>query len=398
MKLTPTLLGYLNSVFDKDPRAVVLLRLQYAGQMSWTVSDQVLTTQVTGGPGAGLTVDLTQYTIRDLVTFLAGQAGYTVVYMDASRADLSAVVLLDGGSDQSATNGDHLFGYTSLLWAYMEAVSVELGVAEAAAAAAPGMLDLIHAEGMWLDVIGSYYGVPRIAGEADAQYGPRIIAEALRPRSNNIAIELAVESYTGGPSQVTDVAVNGGLEPLYDGTTTYDGTHTHNATNSIVYGLFDATIPYDLLGGAAPAPYVNNVKGVIERIRAAGTHLRALVLGPGKISDTLTAKPTDLMGLAVAVILADTLTTPTDDLALAPPTPTLADTLAQPNDSNNDLQLLPTYTYSGSRFFNGAIDHTSYYLVDEFLDGTIKTISPLSLTPEEGGVFDTEAGAVITVG
>src|SRR3546814_4396237 len=89
------------------------------------------------------------------------------------------------------------------------------------------------AQGEWLDELGGYYGVPRIQGENDASYGPRIIAEVLRPRGNNVAMEAAIKVYTGQDAKVTDVTLYGDPFPRYDATIRYDGTRSEEHTSEL---------------------------------------------------------------------------------------------------------------------------------------------------------------------
>jgi hypothetical protein len=359
MRLTQKLLGYLNRVFDKDPKAFIGLRVNYAGGMTWSVSDEVLTTAVTGGPGNGLTIDLTQYTLQTLAEYIAGQSGYSVAYLDSTKARLSATVLLDGAGDQSQSNGDHLYGYTSLLWAYMEAVARQLTDAETQVAAAPQQLNVVDGEGMWLDEIGSYYGVPRKAGELDVQYGPRIIAEVLRPRSNNIALENAIEAYTGQSASVVDVIIYGGAIPLYDGTITHDGSHTHDGGSSPLYGLFDVQYAYDLINGGDLTSFQATVRAIIERLRSAGTHLRALALQGSALSDSFTAPTDSSSTLAVSMPMTDALTAPTESMAaVAAVLGALLDSLTAPDDTAAlGLSINYDYAYNGIRLYDGTIKH-----------------------------------------
>src|SRR5690349_16509116 len=118
MRLVKKLLGYLNRPFDKDPDDFLALRLRYDGGMTWQIADCSLTTVVTGGTGAAITVDLQQYNITQLATYLNSLPGYAVVFVDTSENALrSARCLLDGSGDIDKSNGDHLRGYTSDLFA-----------------------------------------------------------------------------------------------------------------------------------------------------------------------------------------------------------------------------------------------------------------------------------------
>lgn len=260
MKLTRKLVSFLGRVFDKSAAPVLALRLRYDGaSMRWDVSDGVLSTTVSGGSGAALQINLAAFTVGGLASYLAAQPGYSVEYADAGDvAALSARVLLDASGDQDASNGDHLYAYTSLLWAWLDPVAAELkAVAEQIDQAVLQMVPQT-ASGEWLDELGMYYAVDRMAGEPDGLYAPRIIAEVLRPRGNNVAIASAVDLVAGGgASRVTDA-------PL-------DAT-----SNS--YGLFDLDIAFDLdrLAQFGMEPVLVSARQIVERFRDAGTQLRKL--------------------------------------------------------------------------------------------------------------------------
>jgi hypothetical protein len=260
MKLTTTLIGYLNRVFKKDPEQVLALRLNYDGAMTWTVADGVLTTSVTGGSGTPLQVNLSNYTISSLCAYLAQQQGYTVPYQDTSSlASRSAMVLLDGSGDQGASNGDHIYGYTSVLWTYMDAIANELTLI--GLAIQEGLLQMAAstAEGEWVDFHGDYYNVQRNQGELDAAYAARIVAEVVRARGNNVSIAEAIRvAVQADSTRVDDV-------------TTY--TTAANGTKS--YGLFDVTVEstVDVPMGSTEDSVVRNL---IEVMRDSGTHLRQL--------------------------------------------------------------------------------------------------------------------------
>lgn len=276
MNLRDKLIGFLNRVFDKDPNRFLALRLEYAGVMSWSVAAGFLTTSVIGGPGIGLNIDLSAYTIAGLAQFLAGQAGYTVLYLDGSdKQNLSAITLLDAGANQGDSNGDHLYAFDSVLYAMTSAVANELTAAQTSIAAMPSQMVVPTAVGDWLDQLGSFYNVPRISGETDSIYGPRIIAEVLRPKSNNVAIEAALAQATGGvPAKVTNVPTGAGY-PNYNGTISYDGTHAYSAGAGLSFGLFDVEFGIPLSDSLDISPYVQWVTDIVGRLRAAGTHLRA---------------------------------------------------------------------------------------------------------------------------
>lgn len=372
MRLTERLLGYLNRVFDRDPKAFFALRIRYDGGMTWGVAARRLTTSVTGGVGDDLDIDLTAHTLRSLVEFIAAQDGYTVTYLDESKAGLNATVLLDGAGDQNASNGDRLFGYTSLLWSWLEAVGFEL---DALRAQIPNMLlqmNVNDGEGVWLDEIGGYYRVPRLDGEGDEQYGPRIIAETLRPRSNNNAIANAILTYTSQPSDVVDVVTYGGDFPLHDSVIDYDGSQDHSAGANPIYGLFDVQYGYDLVAGGDIRNFQDVVSGIVDRVRAAGTHLRSMALQGTGMSDALTP-PSEVVLANAAAAMTDAVAAPTDAMTSAP-VMLMTDDLADPGDDMG-TEVGSTYRqdHSSLRSHDGKVTYAGNYLVTSPLESLTPT-------------------------
>jgi len=261
VKLTQKLIGYLNRVFDKGPGEVLALRLRYDGSaMTWRVADGMLTTTVVGGTGVALSVNLASYTVAELGVFLAAQPGYSVPYQDLSTfTGRSALVLLDGSGDQDKSNGDHLIGFTSVLWAYMDSIASELTLLRASIAEAIQQMSASTASDEWVDEHGTFYKVTRNLNEVDSVYAARIVAEVIKARGNNVAIAEAIK---------TAVLADSARVVDYDTITTATDT-----TES--YGLFDVTVE-----SSVDVPMAANedalVRQIIEAMRDAGTFLRTL--------------------------------------------------------------------------------------------------------------------------
>lgn len=358
MNLVQKLLGLLHRVFDPDPEKFLALRILYDGDsMVWTVADSTLTTSVVGGSGGNLSINLVDYTFRQLIDYIAAQTGYAVTTSASSeRLSLSSRTLIDGTGNPATSNGDHLYAYSSLLWVFFGAVASELRAARAQIPQAIRQMTVTEASDDWIDELGGYYGVKRQQGESDASYGPRIIAEVVRPRCNNIAMEAAISLYTGQATKVTDVVIYGASFPKYDGTIFRNSVYQYQSQSAPQYGLFDVEYGYDLLGGDDVTDFSNRVKGIIDTLRAAGTHLRSLVLKSGAIYDTFTP-PVDLdMPLLVSPMLGDELTAPTEDMAMSALITMTADALAAPSDDSTGL-VVYNYKYDSVRTRNGAINY-----------------------------------------
>ena len=298
MKLTDKLLGYLNRVFSKDPESFLAIRLRYAGVMSWSISDGMLTTTVIGGIGSNLSIALPGMTISSLVTYLALQPGYSLAYsVGIQYSGLSAMSLIDGGNSQDAINGDHLTAYTSLLWSYIEANAIELTTARTAISEMLKQMSLQTASDTYLDDLGNYYGIPRLLGEADSVYANRIIVVILRPKGNNVAIEMAISYMTGGyQASVIDAPI-AGVYPSY-------------------YGQFDVVSQFDLISGDIPATFIARIVSAVEQCRDAGTKLRSVQM-TGALSDTSVIAVDDQMLMAASMpLITDAMIGSYDDAAI----------------------------------------------------------------------------------
>lgn len=282
-KLTQKLLGYLNRVFDKNPYQQLALRLQYDGtDMTWAISDSVLTTTVTAGTGVDLSVDLTAYTISGLATFLAAQTGYSVPFVDGSAfAELGARVLFEQSNDIETSNGDHIYGYTNLLWAWLEANAVQLGVAKAQIGNALLQMNTQSAQDDWLDFHGGYYDVPRQQGELDTLYSPRITATVIAPRGNNVAIAVAIAAIAVGALRVRviDAVDDTAFAITYDGLITFNGQEFYDAGLGTqgAYGFFDVDFSYAFAGDVTQATYFSQIVTTVQAFRDAGTQLRIII-------------------------------------------------------------------------------------------------------------------------
>jgi hypothetical protein len=371
MKLTQKLLGYLNRAFSRDPVQFLALRINYAGTLVWAVEDGVLTTTVTGGPGSSQTVDLDDYNIAQLGNFFAALPGYSVPFQITGDAStLSARVLMDGSSDQSISNGDHLYAYTSLTWAYLEAAASELKLARDQIYQMLRQMSAPTAQDQWLDEIGDYYNVKRKDGEIDDIYGPRIIYEVVRPRNNNKAIEIAISQATGGlPAKVVDVVLPGSMSPLHDGSIHFDGIRHYNPTGKYVRNLFDVEYMYNLEGSEDIAPFEARVIGLIDQFRAAGTHLRQILLRSGQMTDNAVYSFTDPMTFVGSFALVDAVSGQTDTLGISS-TLTLSDAAVAPNDGDLVINSTSNHTYNGVHVYGGSgrvVNYNSGTVVTETL-------------------------------
>lgn len=247
MDLTQTLVSYTHSAFDRSPESFIAFRARHASDAyRYTVSDRVLTGYL--GDAQLFAANLAEHTLDSLVRFISAQPGMSVVYA-APPDELrnSAMSLLDGSGAQVSSNGDCVYAYRSLLWALMHAYAIELARAEDAITDMLDQMSIATADNEFLDEWSGYFGFPRAAGELDAALRLRVLQEALRPRSNNMAIALAIEQQFGRlVISVADVTEWGGTFPLHGAdkplSIDHDGVYQHSAQTQIRYGLFDVEL------------------------------------------------------------------------------------------------------------------------------------------------------------
>lgn len=199
------------AVFDTSPQDELALRIRNPAGLVWEVSGSTL--RLTTGQNLywdgkftfqgiynwGLTkreYSLLGKTVGQLANELAVD-GHEVLFQSQELSSRSAHILLVAAGNQDETNGDHLYGYTSLLWSLYSAYAIEVEQAEVAVAEALRQMVMTQAEGDWLDVWADLYGVQRVSDEADDALQARIPQEVLRLRVNGLAIEQAVQDITG---------------------------------------------------------------------------------------------------------------------------------------------------------------------------------------------------------
>lgn len=183
-----------SAVFDLSPQSELVLRVRHADGAVWLVEDETL--RVKAGAQPAKTYDLKTLTVGQLVTALVAD-GFDVPQVATAWQSRSAMALVEGTGNQANSNGDRIDGYTSLLWAIMSGYGGEVRAAQLQIAQALRQMVIPQAEGEWLDVWGTLYGVARKQVELDAAYQMQFSREVFRQRTNARAIEIAIKDETG---------------------------------------------------------------------------------------------------------------------------------------------------------------------------------------------------------
>jgi hypothetical protein len=326
----------LTSVWSQDPQKVLAMSINCDGtDLSWTVADGVLTITPVGGTAAPYSAQLSSFsTINNLARTLRGLPGMYIGHLCvAPYRLLSPQCLIEGSGDiGTMTNGNYLYLATSPQYLMLQAVGGVLGDAAAQIPNMPLQMSTTTASGSWLDYLGGYFNVARANLEGDAAYAIRIIQETIMPKCNNLSIARAIQQYTGYSCQVTTVTTYDGTPYYFDGTWSFDGSHTYGSGIIAVNGgLFDVEAGFDIIEGSELTDITTLLTGLINRLRAAGTGLRNLVIAP--LSN-------------------------------------LQDPAPVPNDSSDTLAITYGYTFDGSFSYDGTVIYSGGLTVTGPISGS----------------------------
>lgn len=364
MRLLQKLIGRLYTAISADPDAFVALRISHPDGGSWTIAEGVLTLLAGTIPAPQpVTLDLKSHTLRSLAAAI-NATGWAVADLHPDQRDRGAVCLAEEASSTAAKPAGTLLGHDNPIWALMDSYAVELGEAALVAADAGKQLAITTAEGIWLDEHGSYYGFPRLTGEPDAVYAPRLPQEVLQPKSNNVAMAKIISAAIGQPCTVRDVTIYGPDVPLYDGAIDHDGTYFHDSSALAIYGLFDVEVGFALEGADADiAGLVATITAQVERLRAAGTLLRQVLVSGGELADTAPgplSDPSDIesLGLTFGVEFAETMAA-ADSEPLAAAELNLADAADGPAGEEAAMEASFTHTFNGAWSYDGSRPYAS---------------------------------------
>lgn len=266
-----------SAVFDPSPQPELALRVRNPAGLTWQVTGSVLRLvtgenltwdgvhNFDGGYDWGTTrrdYSLVGKTVGELADELRDD-GHELVFENADLASRGAHVLIAGSGDQDTSNGDHLNAYTSLMWCLFGSYFIEVEEAGHQVGEALRQMVMPQAEGIWLDVWASLYGVPRGPAETDAELQARIPREVFRLRVNGLAIEQAVADIAG-----QSVTIDEPWKRMFhlSGSALSDVDHLHDGR----YYTYHVIQPV-----GAPGTNWAAVLPILERNKAAGIEIVA---------------------------------------------------------------------------------------------------------------------------
>ena len=109
---------------------------------------------------------------------------------------------------------------------------------------ANSQLYLHSADGEWLDYwCRTYFGIPRKNFESDTEYINRTVAEIIKLKQNNKALEIALkQAFAALDCTVVDADLINNPTVLYDGTHLYTGNDTYAYRYGSTPGCFYITM------------------------------------------------------------------------------------------------------------------------------------------------------------
>jgi len=273
MRLVNRLVNAVHDKFHRFQQGITVISFTDARSLGVYLSDDALI--FNEGDYPFLTIDIdADTTVSDIYAAIAPV--FTSVNMVADYATCYARALGDISSVYNPTTGLYTYTLTvpySFLYVIMAVFASSLITTQQAIIEALKQLYLHSAETNWLDEWGSYFGVIRNFNddEADDDYRARIIAEVVKPKCNNVALELAIEQYTGQTVTIADSAT-----PTW----------------------FTLNYAFNLLGGVSPDAYAAKISAIVNKIKAAGTRFE-LMASASSISDSVNPPTADKLSIVI---------------------------------------------------------------------------------------------------
>lgn len=243
---------------DPDPLPLAVLSITPNAAAHLRIADDHLT--ITLADSAPLVYPLGDYTLTTLITALpSGWAGSVLV---GDWAAVSARALTPWDGVVSANTAHRFDVYTSVLWRLVQPMRAALRDTSALLQQFTAMIDVRQASGLWLDLWGSSWNIPRLADEPDSTYRQRIQSTIRMPRSNGRAIEAIINQALNLNAVIVDDV---GTFMTWNDPAEAWGPSAGEVLGPGVYGSFTITI--DTIPNSYTA---DQLLDLINRYKAAG--------------------------------------------------------------------------------------------------------------------------------
>lgn len=307
------------SIDNTDKTVNVLIKTEPYGHKTLIVTQDEITQ---------ISIDLTQkqLTFNYLVDQFSQYFGFnniSIIDHNQLIRSLRTLVAIDYDEETSQYT---LSSYTSLLWIILDTYALELEAAKKAINEAIKQVFLHLSQENWLDEWANYFGFNRnvFKKETDDTFRDRMIDSIIRPKCNNIALEITLSDYYDQHTKVVDAtgtSVNN-APPIawdkliffyYNGRYSYDGsiyykpsTHTYTEQSSEstlpTAGIFNVEMPFDLLGSEDKDEFIANATRLINAIKAAGTQLGVFsLINNSPLTDTVELELTEAAQVTIVM-------------------------------------------------------------------------------------------------
>lgn len=196
-------IGRLPRIFNKDPKSIGAVTINYAGTDAVAIIGPQAVKLIL--PDVVITVPLEGLTLQGLVNTLNATGKVSAALVSSEYATLLAVGLIE---DNVVLDGTVKLQYpTSVLHSELKTYGFVIDEQTQHISQAERELYMDTADGMWQDYwIRDHFGINRLDGEIDDQYFDRAKYEILSIKLNNKALEKLISHASGIKVSVVDLA------------------------------------------------------------------------------------------------------------------------------------------------------------------------------------------------
>lgn len=203
MGVLTRLFDFLPTYFDLAPQQVAAFTLEHddpKALMRHSVIDGRITARAFDSFSNDFDISLGGKIIQQVADEINLVPHYAATVFTGA-AEKNAICLVDTENESTP----YVYIHNSPTWALFKAIALELQEARAIGDEVLRQMGIPGAVGIFSNHWGSYFNVSRFRDESDAAYDQRIINSFVRPKSNNVAMEIILQSYYGYYIRVFDL-------------------------------------------------------------------------------------------------------------------------------------------------------------------------------------------------
>jgi len=272
MGVLTRILDFLPTYFKTDPEKVAVFTIEHSSPtalMRYSIADDMISAKSFGSFSDDFNISLAGKTIQQVVDEINAVPDYTATIFSGPES-INAIRLVD----IEKTGDPTVYYHQNSGWALFKAIALELKEAKIAGDELLRQMGIPSATGILSNHWGSYFNIGRLTDETDAVYNQRIIDSLVRPKSNNVAMEIVLEAYYGYEIDVFDLDYLGSSSMLMNNipTPVHNRNYPIMAANTIGKELcvFGVRFPVNTISHWNQAQF-DELQELIYDLRAAGT-------------------------------------------------------------------------------------------------------------------------------